>query len=387
MMEKKVRLIIFGLIGLTVITIIYAFSISAQKEALVKRHQSEKETLARENELLAQKASAFMEDKKKAENRTEELKREIDKILNEQEALKSKYDILNQERDALAEKLKSRSVPVESKAISPVVAPQTEDSYWAELLKQKAALEISGENFKEQLNQMKLLIAELKRDKSNLEVEISSIKQDREDLSRRLNYNEKLLDSLSAELVREKNDKSKILEELKTIRNEYLLRTRQLRALAEEKVVLESKLQQTEQGRAVMQKRLDETNVLLERKTLENEDKRQGIDAFSEGKEETGVAKGSVELPPIVVRSEESEVADYIPAAPSEGKVLAVNREHNFIVVDLGEVQGIVKGKIFSVMRDGKKIATVEVIQTRKDVSACDIRQQDTTIKVGDSLR
>jgi hypothetical protein len=243
------------------------------------------------------------------------------------------------------------------------------------------------ENFKEQLNQTKLLITELKRDKSNLELEISNIKQDREDLSRRLDYNGKLLDSLSAELVREKNDKTKILEELKNIRSEYLVRTRQLKVLTDEKVALDNKLQQTEQSRAELQKRLNDTSVLLEKQTLESADGRQAMGAFSEGKEEIKAARGSVELPPIVVRSEESEVADYIPAAPSEGKVLAVNRDHNFIVVDLGEVQGIVKGKIFSVMRDGKKIATVEVIQTRKDVSACDIRQQDTAIKVGDTLR
>ena len=87
------------------------------------------------------------------------------------------------------------------------------------------------------------------------------------------------------------------------------------------------------------------------------------------------------------MRSEEAPQATAKEPKKLIGKVLAVNREHNFVVIDLGEEQGIKPGQLFDVIREGKSIATVEVIQTRKSVSACDIKEQDTNVWVGDTVK
>ena len=61
--------------------------------------------------------------------------------------------------------------------------------------------------------------------------------------------------------------------------------------------------------------------------------------------------------------------------------------ENNFVIVNIGEGTGVRLGEQLSVYRDSKYIAKLEVIQVRKDISAADIKEQSSKIKVGDSVR
>jgi hypothetical protein len=63
-----------------------------------------------------------------------------------------------------------------------------------------------------------------------------------------------------------------------------------------------------------------------------------------------------------------------------------VNNEEKFVVLDLGESSGARPGLQLRVMRGDKNIATVEVIETRKDISAADIKEiiSGVTIQEGD---
>jgi len=108
--------------------------------------------------------------------------------------------------------------------------------------------------------------------------------------------------------------------------------------------------------------------------------------------ETPGGEKESVNLPPIVVRPGAQEFSTEEPAVISqteagEGKVLAINRENNFVVIDLGEAAGIKVGNTFHVYREDQPIATIQAIQTRRDIAACDIKQETETIKIGDTIR
>jgi hypothetical protein len=68
------------------------------------------------------------------------------------------------------------------------------------------------------------------------------------------------------------------------------------------------------------------------------------------------------------------------------GQVLAVNEENNFVIIDLGQTDNVRVGQIFSVYRANQKIGSVEVIQTRNEISAADIKSvsSGSKIKVGD---
>jgi hypothetical protein len=66
---------------------------------------------------------------------------------------------------------------------------------------------------------------------------------------------------------------------------------------------------------------------------------------------------------------------------------MAVNRDNNFVIIDLGEETGINVGNSFQVYRDGKSIANIEAIQVRSDMAACDIKKETRPIKVGDIVK
>lgn len=62
--------------------------------------------------------------------------------------------------------------------------------------------------------------------------------------------------------------------------------------------------------------------------------------------------------------------------AKTEGKVLAVNEDHGFVVVDIGKVDGIKSGTEFSVKKkDGELAATLSVLEIRDVMTACNVKE------------
>lgn len=98
---------------------------------------------------------------------------------------------------------------------------------------------------------------------------------------------------------------------------------------------------------------------------------------------------GGIELPPIVVESQQGR-DPYNPSGQKvgyQGKVLSVNENNNFIIVSLGEADGVKIGEPLTIYHGADYIARVEVIQVRKDISAADIKEQMKNIQPGDIVR
>ncbi|MGE4357148.1 MAG: hypothetical protein AB7E08_01165 [Candidatus Omnitrophota bacterium] len=56
-------------------------------------------------------------------------------------------------------------------------------------------------------------------------------------------------------------------------------------------------------------------------------------------------------------------------------RILSVNREHKFVVIDAGNKDGLSEGMEVDLFKDGKNIATLQIIRTKEKVSACDIKR------------
>jgi hypothetical protein len=69
------------------------------------------------------------------------------------------------------------------------------------------------------------------------------------------------------------------------------------------------------------------------------------------------------------------------------GRILSTDLANNFVVIDLGEDAGVSMGDVFKVSRDGEEIGSIEVIQVRNTISACDIKKKTTTFKIGDTVK
>jgi len=389
-MDKKIRIIILILGVLLVLVFIFLFMAISSKEALIRQFESERQKFIQENEALTTKTKTLLEEKNRIQQRLDEIRRQLDQVSQEKENLEKKYAVIDKEREELIAQLKKMKTSVVTTAPSvpvqpvekPVEKPEAEDKYWAGVLKEKANLEMMVDQLKNQVSNLKLQMEELKNVKSNLELELKNVTSDKEELERKLSYTEKMIDSISLELVREKKEKRKIEEELKSLKSEHRMAIRRINSLNEEKLNLEKKIQEVENKNNELGRKLKETTTALEKKILEAEEVKEKY--VSSEKPQTPQA---VELPPIVVHSPEIEAKPSEEKIIPKGKVLAVNKEYNFIIIDLGTDNGVNIGDLFEVYRDNQKIANIEVIQTRRNVSACEVRQQTTPLKVGDIVK
>lgn len=81
----------------------------------------------------------------------------------------------------------------------------------------------------------------------------------------------------------------------------------------------------------------------------------------------------------------ESEVPDLM-----NGKVLSVKEEWSLVVGNLGAQQGVKIGMPLRVMRSGRNIATLRVVDVREKISGAVVQEMDSEkdrIKVGDRLQ
>jgi len=381
-MEQKAKFFIIGLAVLLVISLFISYQNYSTKEAL----RRQRDELSEKNTSLGSQIGRLEGSLRESENKISALNRQLDEVSRQKDEFETKYGLAKKNQDELMEKLRSQQVP-EAAGPQLQALPQNTDIYWAGVLKAKTDLELQLGNIRNELKSVKISNEQLQREKSTLELDISNFRRDNEDLKRQLEYNQKLMDSLAQELVREKNDKMQIQDNFKLVKNENAVLSRQLKSLNNHKVELDKKLEQLQEERSSLERRLTDMETMLTDKLSQINGLKEQIDTVRSGATvETPSEKSeSVELPPIIVRP---QIEDAAAEAPSlAGKVLAINKDNNFVIIDLGEDAGIKLSDTFRVYRGGKAVATIEVIQTRKNIAACDIKEETAAIIVGDTVK
>lgn len=387
-MENKIKFILIGLVVLLCVFLFIILQLNTAKQTV----ERQRDDLAREADSLTKQNESISREIKRLQDERGLFQRQLDKISQEKEDIRLKYEMLVKERDVLIERLKTKlPVALEAqRAPAFATAPQTDDTYWAGILKEKTDLELQLSNLRGELKTIQIKNEELQQDKSTLELDLKSLNRENEDLKRQMEYNRKIMDTLSQEIVREKNDKFKIEASLKSVKSENELLRRQLKSLNNRRLNLERKLTDLEKENVSLSEKLNDIESFLQEKRTQVDKLKEQLEGKLERSRQiiSEQTKESVELPPIVVRPPESGVS---VVAPSEkflsGKILAVNKENNFVIIDLGQDHGIKTGDVFKVYRQDKAIASLEVIQLRKEISACDIKKQTSPVQVGDAIR
>ncbi len=392
-MEQKTKFIIIGLIGFSVACLFLFLQVTSSKQLLFR----EINDLKSENTTLTNKINQLDNELNSNKGRIDSLRAERDKAVEDFGSLQKKFELASKARDELIEKLKSQrqqsAVVQQPEVAQQEIVLQNTDAYWGEVLKAKTDLEMQLTSIRGELRNLQISNESLQRDKSTLELDVNSLRNEKQDLVRQLEYNQKLLDSISQEVVRERNDKVKIKDNFKTIKNENALLIRQLGSLNNHKSALDRKVQSLQVGKDTVEKRLNEMEAMLAERISQINSLKDELDAIRTGKPSVVLeskARESVELPAIVVRStsaaqgESSITAD---SSVSSGKILAVNLDNNFVIIDLGVSSGVKHGDTFSVYREGKTIGSIVVIQTRDNISACDIKTTSTPLKIGDIVK
>jgi len=392
-MEQKIRIAIIGLVVLILICIIAIFQVYSSKQTLERQI----DRLNNENKALQQQTDQISTEKRQLDQQLNNLKDEINKASSEKDELLKKYDLVNRAREDLLEQIKSlkaKTVSQPAQAEQPVfsISPggSSEDAYWGSLIKQKTDLELQLSSVREELKKLQIGYEQAQREKGTLELDITGLNRDKQDLKRQIEYNQKIMDSVTSELVREKNDKTQIENSLKTIKAENVTLRRQVKALSNRKIELERKIAELQSTNDEMEHKTTQVDELLKDKLAQIDNIKEQITQAQGNQNAQGgngeESKTPVILSPIVVRPPADSFKD--DASSSKvGKITAVNRENNFVIINIGENSGLKVGDNFQAYRDGKAIARLEVIQVRQSIAACDIKKEAITLKVGDTVR
>jgi predicted nucleic acid-binding Zn-ribbon protein len=385
-MEQKIKFIIIGLIGITAACLFLFIQSFGVKQQLTR----ERDEFKAENITLTAKIDKLTGSLRDYQSRISSLNGELEQAYQEKAELDKKYELANKEKEELVEKLKLQMQQPQVAAREPQqgFASLDNDAYWAGILKAKTDLEFQLGNVRNELKKLQIDNEQLQREKGAFELELNNLKREKDDLSRQVDYNKKLLDSLAQELVREKNDKAKIQDSYKIIRNENAVLSRQISSLNTRKADLERKLQGIQDEKGVLERRVSEMESMLTERSGQITSLKDRIESVKSGSATVEEKKESVELPAIVVKPATNILrGEEEPGVSLIGRVMAVNKESNFAIIDLGEDSGVKVGDSFRVYRNDKPIANIEAIQVRRNICACDIKNQDAAIRIGDTVR
>ncbi len=398
-MEQKTKFIIIGLIGFAIVCLFLFIQAQGARQQLMK----ENEILIKDKTSLENSIDQLKGSLSDYEAKVVSLGEELEKISLERDDFQNRYELADKARGELVEKLKSAGQEAKAQTQqrqAPQVLPAANtDAYWAEILKAKTELELQLPKIREELSSLRLNNEELQRQKSGLELEIKTLQNEKGDLDSQIEYNQKVLDKVTQELVREKNDNIQLQGKYKAGANEKKALMRQLSILNNQKINLERKLQEAQKEKTAIEGKFKEMEAVSLDRIAQISSLNEQLDILRSSAAATPAqqARGegektpsSIELPPIVVRPQAAlgpEKEEESAAPGAIGKILAINKESKFVIIDLGEDAGVNSGDIFGVYRNGIAIASLEVIQVRKDIAACDIKKELQVVKVGDVIR
>jgi chromosome segregation ATPase len=421
-MSKAAKQVIIILGVLLAVSIFVAFSTFSQKTAIeqtaaqlqgeVDGHkkniavldQKQKE-LSEECDRIKQQAADVTKQKARLQEDVDSLSKKlkdfetrVGDISEERDELKDRYSKVSRERDDVIAKLqdtekKLSEAQKKAEEMASVVAPTPAviddnkqlESHWAQVLKEKADLNLRIDKLENDLNQSAMDIEELKKKNSDLELEISALKQEREDLQQQIKRGQDIADNVSIDLVREKNDKQFVGTQLDKIKEENLALRAQVKELGSMKIVLEKSISKLQEDKLAIEKKLSQSETVIQDRLDDVLKLKEDINrkVLSDNKPQ------EVILPPIIVNG--SGVSAEKPAGAASvnasGEIVSVNQENNFIIVDLGQNSGVSVGDRLSVYRGDAYLGEVEIIQVRADISAADIKKQSSPFQAGDIVK
>lgn len=217
--------------------------------------------------------------------------------------------------------------------------------------RQRITEEKLGES-KKQASELELKLQEANAKADSLAKEILQRKSELEETSNKL-------DQFKADLEQQKSLRQDLENRLQAAQEEGKQAKEQIKIIQKQKAELEDKIKKIESGSAA--------GVELGKVVVAGEP--VVIDNTAKGK-----AKAANEqIKAAALKAEKTDKKAQAPtAAPGilEGKVMIVNKEFNFAVINLGSKDKIELGQEFKVTRDGKYIGDLKVEKVHESMSA-----------------
>lgn len=382
--------------------------------------KEENDRLTKENKTLLDRYGKLEKEKQSLEDRWDKVDQEINRWEEESGGWQKKYENALSERDALAKKVKefqaeqslsaadkdrpqqvypeepkqeevvssppAPSSPVSSPAVSP--AQPVASDYWADFVKDKARLEAQLDQLKKELSAANQEVVRLEAVNKDISRKVENMLREKEQLEKEIAFTKRTMDIMSRDLVNERETRKLDSQEVVTLRAANVDLRRDLSLLEKQNLELETTMRAAVDEKKILQGKISGAENLLKKKSIVFEELKDQLNQAVENKtyKSSSFAKSpvnnspaaatapaqfaAVELPPIVVTPRSAGQNQKF-----RGEILAVNWEEKFVVLDLGEAAGMKPGVQLKVMRGDKEMATIEVIETRKEISAADIKE------------
>ncbi|MBI3615513.1 MAG: hypothetical protein HY211_03235 [Candidatus Omnitrophica bacterium] len=206
---------------------------------------------------------------------------------------------------------------------------------------------------------------ELVKTKESLEGQLKDTMSQAKDLAQQFAQEKKARESLTTELAQTRRDLTDRNEQVSNTEKEKENLTEDLAKAKQSYQALSNELTTLRQAKEALERRVKEMLSLQ-----------------------------AQEAEKIVVKPTRSTNTDLIPApsqssSPLEGKVLVVNRDFNFVVVNLGSKEGLKIGDQLSLWRGGKAIGKAQVEKLYETMSAATLLTEEKKgqVKEGDLVR
>ena len=209
------------------------------------------------------------------------------------------------------------------------------------------------------------------------ETNLRDYKDRSSDLETKLKLTETEIDKLNNDLQQEKTAKIEALAKIEQLRID-LEQQKSLRTDLEKKFNKAQKDVEKIQGQL---KILDSEKSELEAKLKELETQSLGVELG-----QIVVSPEPTLLPQAEVKTTK-EKPQKVKSSALEGKVLVVNKDYNFIVINLGSKDGVEIGNVFSVYRDTKYLGDVKVEKIHDFMAAAGFVTADIKDKVNEEDR
>ncbi len=354
-----------------------AFTFYGEKQKLIVYNGEIKEKnakLEKENDSLSYKYKKVEREKGNLEKKVSMFEQELVQLRQAKTELNGKIRNLSQERDMLVEKIEearnsiSARQPVVANVVSQEQSNVSSEDHWADIVRSKASLQAKVSILNEKLIETKEKAIILENENKKLSLVIDQLTKQKESVADDIKFKKRTLQVMSMDLVNEREKRNSAVKELKNVRRENARLKREVILSSKEKIDLQNNLKETIGRKESFENRILSAEQMLKEKTLVLEDLRQELSGMVTGEEEGLSESVSVELPPIVVKPKGT-----LGTRELKGEVIAVNPVDKFVVVNVGNSSNVRIGDLLKIMRSGREIGTVEVIETRSEISAADI--------------
>ena len=389
-MDKTLRSILWILVGLVVLSSFSTAWFFLSKEKLYNEYTNLEELFKATMDKLSTEITLANQEKTELKSKLQAIEDKFKALEASHATLKSERETAAGERDELKRDL--ASVKKGKAFLEKRLKEMESDMFVASLLKQKVSLEVEIQRLRSEIDPKNQEISRLKAEGMDKEIILSRLQEENNLIEQRLKDSEQVAQILSSDILKEKdlNKDDKAAHEKIAMENNALKSrigelgkiAKEYNILLAEKEDMRTKIAKLESDIEYKNREIDKFKIALQENAARHGETR--AEAYHSPEE--------VNLPPIITQKTAKLTTPSLERigekSELKGRIVTVNKEHNFVVIDLGKQDGIGIGNKFNVYREDMFLGSIEIIQARDRIAAADIKdlKEGMDIEINDTV-